>query len=120
MRIAEYFHTLVHQGDPVYVDGGQPAQILSSTPINEAPPAPAPAPIPGPGAPAPTAPPHPPAPAEATGPGARTGGHSARRSGADPMAEAEITTLVGRRARSSRARGGAATRCTCRTCTRTR
>ena len=25
MRIAEYFHTLVHEGDPVYVDGGQPA-----------------------------------------------------------------------------------------------
>ena len=37
MHIAEYFHTLVHQGDPVYVDGGQPALVLSSTPINKAP-----------------------------------------------------------------------------------
>ncbi len=33
MHIAEYFHTLVHEGDPVYVEGGQPAQILSSNPI---------------------------------------------------------------------------------------
>jgi L,D-transpeptidase-like protein/putative peptidoglycan binding protein len=56
MRIAEYFHTLVNQGDPVYVDGGQPAQILSSTPINRAPAFPV-APIPGPGTPTPTAPP---------------------------------------------------------------
>jgi peptidoglycan hydrolase-like protein with peptidoglycan-binding domain len=31
MNVAEYFHTLVHDGDPVYVDGGQPEQILSST-----------------------------------------------------------------------------------------
>jgi peptidoglycan hydrolase-like protein with peptidoglycan-binding domain len=30
MHVAEYFHTLVHDGDPVYVDGGQPEQILSS------------------------------------------------------------------------------------------
>ncbi|MGH9026278.1 MAG: L,D-transpeptidase family protein [Acidimicrobiia bacterium] len=29
MHIAEYFHTLVHEGDPVYVIGGQDAQILS-------------------------------------------------------------------------------------------
>jgi len=33
MHIAEYFHTLVTQDAPVYVEGGQPAQILSSTPI---------------------------------------------------------------------------------------
>jgi hypothetical protein len=58
MHIAEYFHTLVNQGDAVYVDGGQPAQILSSTPINKAPAFPV-APIPGPGTPTPTAPPAP-------------------------------------------------------------
>ena len=61
MHIAEYFHTLVHQGDPVYVDGGQPAQILSSTPINDAPAAPAPAPVPPPGDPSAPAPPAAPA-----------------------------------------------------------
>jgi lipoprotein-anchoring transpeptidase ErfK/SrfK len=33
MRIANYFPMLVHVGDPVYVFGGQPAQILSSNPI---------------------------------------------------------------------------------------
>ena len=33
MHIAEYFHTLVHVGDPVYVFGGADAKILSSTPI---------------------------------------------------------------------------------------
>jgi hypothetical protein len=33
MHIAEYFHTLVHIGDPVYVFGGTDAKILSSTPI---------------------------------------------------------------------------------------
>ena len=33
MHIAEYFHTLVHVGDPVYVFGGTDAKILSSTPI---------------------------------------------------------------------------------------
>lgn len=56
MHIAEYFHTLVHVGDPVYVFGGTPANIISSTPIA----APAPtAPPPPPTAPpvAPTAPP---------------------------------------------------------------
>ncbi|MGZ6887035.1 MAG: L,D-transpeptidase family protein [Acidimicrobiia bacterium] len=37
MHIAEYFHTLVKVGDPVYVFGGQPAQILSSSPIGPAP-----------------------------------------------------------------------------------
>jgi len=44
MHISEYFYTLVHQGDPVYVDGGQDAQILSSSPIGGGSPAPAPAP----------------------------------------------------------------------------
>jgi L,D-transpeptidase catalytic domain len=57
MHIAEYFHTLVHEGDPVYVDGGQPAQVLSNTPINNAPPALAPAPIPAPPAAPPAEPP---------------------------------------------------------------
>ncbi len=57
MNIGEYFHTLVHQGDPVYVDGGSPAVVLSSTPINGAAAAPPPAAIPGPGQPTPTAPP---------------------------------------------------------------
>lgn len=33
MHIAEYFPTLVRVGDPVYVFGGAPAQILSSSPI---------------------------------------------------------------------------------------
>jgi hypothetical protein len=33
MHIAEYYPMLVHVGDPVYVFGGQPAQILSSNPI---------------------------------------------------------------------------------------
>jgi hypothetical protein len=62
MHIAEYFYTLVHQGDPVYVDGGQDAQILSSEPIGGGggAPAPHPTPIPPPGEPAP-APPAPPA-----------------------------------------------------------
>ncbi len=39
MHIAEYFHTLVKVNDPVYVFGGTPAQILSSTRIGPAPPA---------------------------------------------------------------------------------
>jgi peptidoglycan hydrolase-like protein with peptidoglycan-binding domain len=56
MHISEYFHTLVNQGDPVYVDGGKPAVVLSSTPINKGPVFPV-APIPGPGTPTPTAPP---------------------------------------------------------------
>jgi len=51
MHIAEYFHTLVDVGDPVYVFGGTPANIVSSTPI-----APAPPPTP-PTTPPPTAPP---------------------------------------------------------------
>lgn len=33
MHIAEYYPMLVRIGDPVYVFGGQPAEILSSTPI---------------------------------------------------------------------------------------
>lgn len=34
MHIAEYWHTLVQNGDPVYVDGGAPAEhIISSTPV---------------------------------------------------------------------------------------
>jgi peptidoglycan hydrolase-like protein with peptidoglycan-binding domain len=33
MHIAEYFHTLVHVGDPVYVFGGTPAQVFSSSRI---------------------------------------------------------------------------------------
>ena len=33
MHIAEYWHTLVHVGDPVYVFGGTPEKIISSTPI---------------------------------------------------------------------------------------
>ena len=40
MHIAEYFHTLVKVNDPVYVFGGTPAEILSSTPMTPAPPAP--------------------------------------------------------------------------------
>jgi peptidoglycan hydrolase-like protein with peptidoglycan-binding domain len=59
MHIAEYFHTLVRVGDPVYVFGGTPAKILSSTPIETttttAPPPPPPVPPP-----APPAPPRPP------------------------------------------------------------
>ena len=34
MHVAEYFHTLVLVGDPVYVFGGVDAKILSSTPID--------------------------------------------------------------------------------------
>jgi lipoprotein-anchoring transpeptidase ErfK/SrfK len=33
MDIAQYWHTLVHVGDPVYVFGGTPEKIISSTPI---------------------------------------------------------------------------------------
>jgi lipoprotein-anchoring transpeptidase ErfK/SrfK len=58
MHIAEYWHTLVHVGDPVYVFGGTPEKIISSTPIappvTTAPTVPAPAP---PTAPPTTAPP---------------------------------------------------------------
>jgi peptidoglycan hydrolase-like protein with peptidoglycan-binding domain len=44
MHIAEYFHTLVKVGDPVYVFGGQPAQILSSVAIGPPPTTPTTAP----------------------------------------------------------------------------
>ncbi len=53
MHIAEYFHTLVKVGDPVYVFGGTPAQILSSVAISPPPTTPTTAPAP----PAPTQPP---------------------------------------------------------------
>jgi hypothetical protein len=56
MHIAEYFHTLVHVGDPVYVFGGQPAQILSSSAIGRST-TPAPTAAPAPAAPAPATPP---------------------------------------------------------------
>ena len=46
MHISEYFHNLVHNGDPVHVFGGKPAHITSSTPIGSSEPAPAPEPIP--------------------------------------------------------------------------
>jgi hypothetical protein len=59
MHIAQYYPLLVHVGDPVYVFGGQPAQILSSSAIGRAAtPAPTAAPVPAPTpapAPAPTA-----------------------------------------------------------------
>ena len=48
MHIAEYFHDLVKVGDPVYVFGGSPAQILSSVAIGARAPA-----VPPPAAPAP-------------------------------------------------------------------
>ncbi len=58
MHIAEYFHTLVHVGDAVYVFGGTPAHIVSSTPIAPAPPpTPPTTPPPAPTAPPATAPP---------------------------------------------------------------
>lgn len=37
MHIADYFHNLVKVGDAVYVFGGKPAQIISSSPISAAP-----------------------------------------------------------------------------------
>jgi hypothetical protein len=57
MHIAEYFHTLVKVGDPVYVFGGTPANIVSSTPIAAPPPTAPPPPPPPPTAPPVTAPP---------------------------------------------------------------
>src|SRR5262249_8558788 len=48
MHIAEYFHDLVHRGDPVHVFGGKPAKVTSSTPL---------APVPHPGGPGPAGPP---------------------------------------------------------------
>lgn len=59
MHIAEYYPLLVKVGDPVYVFGGTPAQILSSSAIAPSPPptaSPVPAPAP---APAPATPPAP-------------------------------------------------------------
>lgn len=61
MHIAEYYPLLVKVGDPVYVFGGTPAQILSSSPIG-----PAPAPTTAP--PAPAAAPATPPPTEPTPP----------------------------------------------------
>jgi lipoprotein-anchoring transpeptidase ErfK/SrfK len=60
MHIAEYFHTLVHVGDPVYVFGGKPAQVISSTPIAPPPPPPPTAPPVVPTAPPATPPTTPP------------------------------------------------------------
>jgi hypothetical protein len=58
MHIAEYFHTLVHVGDAVYVFGGTPAQVFSSTPIATTTTTVAPAPPPvAPAAPPVTTPP---------------------------------------------------------------
>ena len=49
MHVAEYFPTLVHHGDPVYVVGGAPAQILSREPLlPPLPPLPAVTPAPAP------------------------------------------------------------------------
>jgi lipoprotein-anchoring transpeptidase ErfK/SrfK len=45
MHISEYFHDLVHRGDPVHVYGGKPANITSLTPLTPQP-VPAPSPIP--------------------------------------------------------------------------
>ncbi len=67
MHISEYFHTLVHQGDPVYVFGGTDANVVSRTPIGP-PPAPGPTPAPAPAPPPPAPAPPPPAPAPAAQP----------------------------------------------------
>ncbi len=56
MHISEYFHTLVNRGDPVYVFGGSPAHITSSTPIGGGGPQTTPEPIPPPGEPTPAPP----------------------------------------------------------------
>jgi len=54
MHIAEYFHTLVNNGDPIYVIGGKPANVTSSTPIGGGGgPQTTPQPIPPPGEPSP-------------------------------------------------------------------
>ena len=61
MHISEYFHDLVHEGDAVYVFGGQDAVITSRTPLGGGSPSPAPAdPIPPAGEPAPAPAPAPP------------------------------------------------------------
>jgi peptidoglycan hydrolase-like protein with peptidoglycan-binding domain len=59
MHIAEYFPALVKVGDPVYVFGGTPANIVSSTPIAPAPPPTAPPPTAPPVVPPPPPPPPP-------------------------------------------------------------
>ncbi len=67
MHIAEYFHTLVRQDDPVYVFGGTDAVITSSEPLGGSAPVPDPEPVPPPGEPAPppeTTPPDPVPPPE--------------------------------------------------------
>ena len=117
MHIAEYFHTLVNQGDPVYVDGGQPAQVLSSTPINGAGAAPRRRRSRAPGRP-----PRPRRPPRLlrgrTGTGTRTGGHSGDVASA-PWRKRRSRPWSGA-PRSSKARAGAVTRCTSPTCTRTK
>jgi len=53
MHISEYFHDLVHRGDPVHVYGGKPADVTSVTPLAPSPQPPTvPDPIPPPGQPA--------------------------------------------------------------------
>ena len=53
MHISEYFHDLVHRGDPVHVYGGRPANVTSVTPLAPSPQPPTvPDPIPPPGQPA--------------------------------------------------------------------
>lgn len=94
MHIAEWFPTAVRIGDPVYVFGGRPAQVLSSTPLRPAspPPAPpppspphetAPAPPPTTAPPSTTVPPSPPTtappPTSAPAPGAAPAPPAARR-----------------------------------------
>jgi peptidoglycan hydrolase-like protein with peptidoglycan-binding domain len=75
MHIAEYFHTLVHQGDAVYVFGGTPANVVSSTPIaappttaSTAPPPPTGPPVTAPPPPPPTTTPPPPPTTPTTAP----------------------------------------------------
>jgi hypothetical protein len=53
MHIAEYFHTLVNQGDPVYVIGGRDAEIISVEDLGGGGSENAPAEIPPPGEPIP-------------------------------------------------------------------
>ena len=53
MHISEYFHDLVHRGDPVHVYGGKPANVTSVTPLAPSPQPPTvPDTIPPPGQPA--------------------------------------------------------------------
>ena len=58
MTISQYFHTLVHQGDPVYVFGGSNGSgRVTYTPLPPPTTAPPPPPVPAAPAPAPPAPP---------------------------------------------------------------